>query len=560
MTSKKRQAHSSNCTRDGAGLLLPSGPSARRVRLNALLMKSKALLTEYANQHDQQWATTVLSSGTVADRVAALTLLAENEPLVCLRPLDALLSMAQTDKRRESQMAIESLQHIFCRLLPRKRRLLRFGAQPGASRGDDASPRQLMCWAFEAGLKKRYKAFIGLLELGSSDRVFYFKRLCVRTSFELLCARPEQEQTLLAMAVNKLGDPEQRICSMVVHLLLQLVSKHPRMKDVVFVEVEKLLSRTNGSRTVTYNCVCFLNRIQLQRGRDDRFARGLIHTYFQLFPGSIGKAPSDRNVRAAGDAPRAGDVQCTHRSSRVLGMLLIGINRALPYAAYHQAGSSALSCKTDPLFRLVEGGELTTAVEALAVLVQIVRADNISPVLSGRKSVVARFYRDLDYKLGDPGIVHSSKRALFLNVLYRAMKCENAQCRSRLLGERLLHASAFADSAFAAGGLFLLSKVQAHARRALSSGAPVSTDAMDAPIFERRVQPFAWEIMLFVRHFHPSVEKLAQLLATDPNKVSYRGDPLRDLQPTSFLDRFTTQKPNRRQTPLPRMFFISDSD
>ena len=520
-----------------------------RQRMNAQFSKGNAILAEYEKQHDRRWANAVLSSGTVADRVAALTLLAENEPLVCLRPLDTLLSLAHADKRREMQMAVESLQHIFRRLLPQKRRLLRFDLQPGAREGN-ATSRQLLAWAFEAGLKKRYKSFVDMLEHGASDRVFYIKRMCVRASFEMLCARPEQEQALLALVVNKLGDPEARICSMVVHLLLQLTTRHPAMKVVVFGEVEKQLFRPNSARTI-YNCVCFLNRIKLRRCDDGRFAKLLVHTYFQLFSRSVGcgeAANAEGGGAGASTIRRRVSADDAHRQNRLLGMLLIGINRALPYTDYRRNGSGVLASKTDPLFRLVEaGGVFNTAVEALAVLVQIVRVENTAPDLTGRGNVVDRFYRELDCKIGDPDLIHSSKRALFLNILYRAVKGERMQRRSRLLEKHLLRVAAFADSPFAAGALFLLSKAQSNAPqlRHVTFGAG-GTGPLSSNAFAAELQLFLWEFCVFLTHFHPSVRKLVQLLVRDQGEISYRGDPLQDLQMTSFLDVFFAKAPKRR--------------
>ena len=54
---------------------------------------------------DVQWLKTVLSSGTLSDRVAALTILIQESPVHTLRPLSTLLAMASKKGKRESILA-----------------------------------------------------------------------------------------------------------------------------------------------------------------------------------------------------------------------------------------------------------------------------------------------------------------------------------------------------------------------------------------------------------------------------------------------------------------------
>ncbi len=54
---------------------------------------------------DVLWLKTVLSSGTLSDRVAALTLLIQESPVHTLAPLSSLISMASKKGKRESILA-----------------------------------------------------------------------------------------------------------------------------------------------------------------------------------------------------------------------------------------------------------------------------------------------------------------------------------------------------------------------------------------------------------------------------------------------------------------------
>ena len=80
----------------------------------------------------------------------------------------------------------------------------------------------------------------------------------LNTAFELLRNKPEKEQELLALLVNKLGDPErkvscmylvfnshciQQIAAKAMFLLQSLITDHPAMKAVIIDEVQRLIQR-----------------------------------------------------------------------------------------------------------------------------------------------------------------------------------------------------------------------------------------------------------------------------------------------------------------------------
>ena len=55
--------------------------------------------------------------------------------------------------------------------------------------------------------------------------------------FQLLRDKPEQEQNLLRLLVNKLGDTDRPVASRVSYHLMQLVQAHPQMKNIIINEV-----------------------------------------------------------------------------------------------------------------------------------------------------------------------------------------------------------------------------------------------------------------------------------------------------------------------------------
>ena len=61
---------------------------------------------ESTKRSDVRWMKTVLSSGTLADKIAALTVLIQESPAHNLSHLDTLIAMAKKKGRRENIQAI----------------------------------------------------------------------------------------------------------------------------------------------------------------------------------------------------------------------------------------------------------------------------------------------------------------------------------------------------------------------------------------------------------------------------------------------------------------------
>ena len=60
---------------------------------------------ENTKRSDVGWMKTVLTSGTLADKVAALTVLVQESPLHSLQHLDTMINMAKKKGKRECLMA-----------------------------------------------------------------------------------------------------------------------------------------------------------------------------------------------------------------------------------------------------------------------------------------------------------------------------------------------------------------------------------------------------------------------------------------------------------------------
>merc|ERR1719424_2215433 len=96
--------------------------------------------------------------------------------------------------------------------------------------------------------------------------------------------------------------------------------------------------------------------------------------------------------------------------SRMLSALLSGIHRAVPFCS---APAELLLKQLGALFRCAHAANFSITVQALMILSHAARFDD---------SLTDRFYTALYDALLHPDLPASAKLALFLNVVYKAMK------------------------------------------------------------------------------------------------------------------------------------------
>ncbi|OCB86684.1 CBF-domain-containing protein [Sanghuangporus baumii] len=286
-----------------------------------------------ASSSDAAFLQKILSSGTLSDRLSALTLLAQSSPLHNMRALETLRTMANKKGREESLKALRAICDWWVGGGAPDRKLKYFVDQPLNHPG--VTDKYLLLWYFEDWLKKYFYTILQTLETLSLDPLPYVRLQAMALIFTLLRDKPEQEQNLLRLLVNKLGDSERSVASRASYHLLQLLQAHPSMKAVVLREITSLVFKpargstaaaTSGSKTASgathlkfatspvnsapkakgnlqdkddkkdlqqehsrYYASITLNQIMLSTTEADRgIARQLISLYFELFKEMLG--------------------------------------------------------------------------------------------------------------------------------------------------------------------------------------------------------------------------------------------------------------------------------
>ncbi|KIJ40346.1 hypothetical protein M422DRAFT_174030 [Sphaerobolus stellatus SS14] len=575
-------------------------PSTSPEFLNVKLKHAEALLEQEVKAYsassahttsagDARFLTRVLQSGTLSDRLSALTLMVQGSPVHNTRALDGLKTMASKKGREESLKALRAIVDWWNGGGAPDRKLKYFRDQPLTH--PNVMDQHLIYWCFEDWLKKYFFAILQLLEGLSVDPLPYVRTQAMNLIFQLLRDKPEQEQNLLRLLVNKLNDSEKSVASKASHNLLQLLQLHPQMKRIIVQEVSSFIlkpvlssstapstlastSATTSATTskedrhahATYYAVITFNQILLSP-KDKEVAERLVNVYFELFREILGEKepeeeaqpteerdftpknrrghkgkPKDAKKDRKGKGKAQEDVfqEVPDANSKLVSAILTGINRALPYAK--SENSVTFDKHIDTLFRITHTATFSISLQALVLIHQ---------VATSRPAIADRFYRSLYASLVDPRLASSAKQAMYLNMLFKALKEDKNLARVAAFVKRFLQVLNLHRPEFICGGLYLLGE--------LFSVAPDVQNMTNAPSEEKenetydprkREPQFAhadssclWELLPLLHHYHPSVSLHARQLL---NHTQVTASADLGINTTShFLDRFVYRNPKK---------------
>ncbi|KAI9804269.1 MAG: hypothetical protein M1833_007076 [Piccolia ochrophora] len=547
----------------------------------------------YAKRHltsssSHRFLSTIMLSGTLSDKISALTLVVQESPVHAMKALEALVGLAKKRSRSQAITSLSAIKDLLAQgmLLPPDRKLRTLSHQPGllaalqAGKGSQWQPGNnlpgqlkdihLIYFAFEDWLKTTYFEVLKTLEIWSNDEVEYARARAVDYVYELLKEKPEQEANLLRMLVNKLGDPQRKIASKASHLLLQLQDTHPLMKPIIVAFIEsELLLRPGQSHHAKYYAVITLNQTVLS-GKEESVARKLLDIYFALFvillKPSEEKSPheNDKGARPNGKDKKGKEEDSLspedELKEKIISAVLTGVNRAYPFAG---TDDSSFQNNLNTLFVITHSANFNTSIQALLLIQQLTASKQIAS---------DRFYRTLYESLLDPRLLTSSKQTMYLNLLFRSMKSDLNHRRTKAFIKRLVQVISLHQPAFACGVLYLIRDLEntigslktllnqpeehdddnpidptrSDTQNGVIDGNQSRTDPSKAPTYDGRKRDpeyshaensCLWELLPFEIHFHPSVALFASKLMRSDDKMPAKPDmSLHTL--THFLDRF----------------------
>ena len=516
-----------------------------RSQADAIYSREIQLFKETNTGKDDRWVDTTMNRGTLKDRIAAASVVVSTNPITKLHAIDTLLQMVVSTNSRVVQLAAQALEDVFLHtLLPTDRKLVSLSERPLTKA---VSPRILLLWRYEELVTEKYESFLQtyISQTLSGNAAELPKMHAVRTAAALLRSLPQGEALLLAVLVNKLGDPERKVAACASHELRRVVAAHSAMQAVIAREVQQLVHRPRLSPAALYNGVCFLNQLQLSTAQSE-LAESLLSTYFRLF--TVAQQQSDKKETAA-----------TAVRGRLLSALLMGVNRAHPYLSSNNQGDF-MKEHLDDLYRIVHVAPPGACTQALLLLCSLSQHDDRD-----------RYARALYATLNNPRMLSSGKHlTLFFNLLYKSLKQEDDTSRLMALVKRIYAMALHGSPAVLSATLLLLRKILIHhpilattfcevlrGPNALRVVDPTKREPRGALVAEQdesnsnnseRLAP-GWELALTMQHYHPSVQQFAKAMNDGKNeKTEYTGDPLHDFALAPFLDKFAYRNPKKTTT------------
>ncbi|KXN81058.1 Ribosome biogenesis protein MAK21 [Leucoagaricus sp. SymC.cos] len=577
-------------------------PTPTAAQINTLTEKGASLLendtqkflSASSSSSEATFFTKVIHSGTLSDRLSALTLLIQSSPVHNTKALETLKGMSGKGGggRDESLKALRCVVDWWVGGGAPNRKLKYFRDQPLLH--PQVSDEYLLIWYFEDWLKKYFFSILQILETLSLDPLPYVRTQAISLISTLLKDKPEQEQNLLRLLVNKLGDTSKSICSRASYHLLQLLQTHPSMKSIVVREIIslKLLDKKPRNTHSQYYATITFNQIVLTPSPIDReVAVRLIDIYFELFrdvlgskPEKFDEAPSDdedekllekdgevqkdkkgrvvvkskkeKGKRGKEVSGAAGFVEVEDSSSKLVSALLTGVNRALPFAKV-EAGDTKINAHLDTLFLITHKSTFNISIQALVLIQQISLTLSKSSSTTA-KPIIDRYFRTLYESLHDYRLGTSSKQAMYLNLLYKSIKAdpERSPERKKALIKRFTQVLASGGSGateFVAGGLYLLGELfsTVPGLRSMIFDAEKGgkgSETYDArkrdPLYAHAGHAPIWELIPLLYHYHPTVSLLTrQLLTAQP--LTATAD-LSQNTLSHFLDRFVYKNPKKK--------------
>ncbi|KAL7425204.1 RNA-binding ribosome biosynthesis protein mak21 [Cryptotrichosporon argae] len=606
----------------------PTQLSNLRQRANQLLSTLPPI--QRSNNSDAAFLQQILSSGTHQDKLSALVLIVRESPIHAVRELEKLRAMAgwkdgapsAAGNRSERVATMRALADWWVGGGGKEAGKLRYFADQPLLTHPQLSDRHLVVYAFEDLLKKWFFNLLQILEALSHDTLPYVRVQALTITFQLLAGNAEQEQNLLRLSVNKLGDTDKSVASKTSYLLLQLLQAHPAMNAVVAREISALVLKTSATASTQggshvrfdddkkapapksevnnhgrYYGLLTLNQLTLT-SKDKEVAGRLVELYFEVFrevlgdrdeeddkveeadelggdqiekvAGKIGKWQGRRKGAKPKGGRKAPDAEEFVESSeaKLVAAVLTGINRALPFA---KIDDDVFAKYMDTLFKITHTSTFNTSIQALTLIFHVSRA---------RQTVSDRFYRALYETVLDNRLLTSSKQAMFLNLLFKALKADKSLNRVMAFVKRLLQALNLHQPPFICGALYLLGELfdvtpglkrmliepeddgEEHFVDAPEDGEGPKAESSQAaakskqktydgrarePQYAHADTSCLWELIPFLNHFHPSVSlQASQLLLSQP----LTGSPDISLNSLiSFLDRFVYRNPKQHLQP-----------
>lgn len=524
--------------------------------------------------HKKSWITEIAKQGTYSDKIAALTIKVQEDPLHNVNALQSLISMVKIGKKQQCSLVIDSLTELFTRVLL-KTELLTFEQQPLSelSKLDDLKQRKLLLgsWLFEEKLKNLYSNYIEALSTVGLDSIPVNREKSISALYKLLVNSTECEIQIIRYLVNKFGDTVHKVASKAMYTLRLVLKHRPNLDQTIFEEVRKLLFRSNIKQRAQYYGICFLTQIDTKE-----IAKEVIELYLSFFKACVKTGAID---------------------SRLIGALLVGVNKSYPHV---KTGIQPEQIQT--MYKIVHLAPFNISLQALLLIRQLENND--------------RYYSALYRKILDERLISTSHQAICIHLIYKSIWDDNCMERMIAFMKRILQMCLYCPVPMVSGIFCMISRLMKKHKGIIGKSIfeeikseivfkPPATlcDTLKEEVEEKKYfdvqsnikdsvqtpQKSSWyhvkapqtikepeipqipkereaknyydytarnpkfaggehavlaELIPLSRHYHPTVSTFASRIIAGKS-IYYDGNPLSDFTLLHFLDRFSFKNPKK---------------
>lgn len=363
---------------------------------------------------DSEWVDTVLKKGTIADKLAAHTLLVHESKN--WSSLSALIDMIDPKKcRRRCVMAMATLKELFL---------------------DTLNLCGKNCQIKEEDEKQKvrfyYVRFVDHLNRVAFDNLEETRHKAIWTLSELLYKYQDNKDYILDKLVNKLGDKIPKLASTAGHFVEKAVNSEKeevRMRTIKYVQI--FLARPNQTNRARFYATSLLSRIKMIRGNFE-MANELMKTYLGLYTTLMQEKNFD---------------------SKMMSAILTGIHRAYPYSKLE---NEVFEQHLQTLYTLVHQVNFRMRVVAMTLIKNIVykRAELT------KSPVEDRFYNLIFGQLIQPEIHTTSRQEAFVGLVLTVINDDTVLERKEAFIKRILQVALNSQPEFAQLLLTTITKIK----------------------------------------------------------------------------------------------------
>ncbi|CAD8044398.1 unnamed protein product [Paramecium primaurelia] len=453
---------------------------------------------------DTQLMQKLLHSGTIADKISALSISIKENPDHALGSLNKLLEIAALPSREKSLKALFQLKDLLIHLI------LKRGVPCNFEESNLTDELQKYYWH---GINQVLVKTCEILIKASQDVLPYVRRQIILMMLELHCAHPIYTKELIKEIVNKFGDKEKTLVTLLTKKLSGELSKKPALTYPFLKETYGFMYRPNLPQEAQYYCLNFINTINLQTQETSTVAYML--KIFFIFFKKIMKIP-----------------QADQKCSKLFSQILKGINKTLPYGQSFLDQLKELFKENEKLiYKLIATSEnFKIKIQTLYFVYQI-------------SDLNAHFYRSLYEILLSQEIQSTSLGELFFDLLFLSIKQDNEIVRQKAIIKRLLQISMHSNLAFTITALICVQKLCIEIPQLLEE----TNENQEYLYFKRDplfsgASSFLNEIQSFTSHYHNKAQQIAKQILNKDQNITQKVNPLLEYSQSAFLAKFVEAK------------------